>query len=195
MGTSLLLIHLWAPEDREPPWDGELETGGRRVRQSCRKWTWMPPPARDTRQAFDEYARRLQVMGRSGTAAAMWDFPRPLPLEDAIFGPDHPVRRSAVSFHVLSEFEHGGVYGAIQRRLSALVVTLLSFEQVAPGKQTVATLRFWGKHGDADGTKTSAENPAAILFDSAIDQHRLIAAGRRGSFRVGSREKSGRDHV
>src|SRR5438105_2558716 len=24
-GHELLLIHLWAPEDREPPWDGELE--------------------------------------------------------------------------------------------------------------------------------------------------------------------------
>ncbi len=84
-GHELLLIHLWAPEDREPPWDGELdlidaETGGHmemdldagaRVKYTA---------------AFDEYARRLQVMAQRNGGRYV-GLPTAMPLEDAIFGP------------------------------------------------------------------------------------------------------------
>ena len=59
-GHELILVQVWADEDREPPWEGELdledaETGAaRRAVVRCRA-------ARDMyTAAFDEYARHLR---------------------------------------------------------------------------------------------------------------------------------------
>jgi uncharacterized protein (DUF58 family) len=84
-GHELLLIHLWAPEDREPPWDGELdlidaETGDHMEMDldlgSRESYT----------AAFDEYSRRLQVMAQRNGGRYV-GLPTAMPLEDAIFGP------------------------------------------------------------------------------------------------------------
>jgi uncharacterized protein (DUF58 family) len=84
-GHELLLIHLWAPEDREPPWDGELELidaeSGSHVEMD------LDAEARaGYTKAFDEYARRLQIMAQRNGGRYV-GFPTALSLEDAIFGP------------------------------------------------------------------------------------------------------------
>jgi uncharacterized protein (DUF58 family) len=84
-GHELLLVHLWAPEDREPPWDGELElidaeSGGRLelgLDSGAR--------ARYT-EAFDEFARRVQLLAHRHGGRYV-GLPTTTSLEDAVFGP------------------------------------------------------------------------------------------------------------
>jgi uncharacterized protein (DUF58 family) len=84
-GHELLLVHLWAPEDREPPWDGEMElidseTGGRLELN-------LDADARaGYTEAFDAHARKLQILANrnGGRYVAV---PTSMPLEEAIFGP------------------------------------------------------------------------------------------------------------
>jgi len=84
-GHELLLIHLWAPEDREPPWDGELELID--VESGSHMEMDLDAAARaGYTEAFDQYARRLQVMAQRNGGRYV-GFPTALPLEDAIFGP------------------------------------------------------------------------------------------------------------
>ncbi len=84
-GHELLLVHIWAPEDREPPWDGELELVD--AESGARIEIGLDAGARERyTEAFDEYARRLQLLanrhgGRYVGVSSM------TPLEDAIFGP------------------------------------------------------------------------------------------------------------
>lgn len=82
-GHEISLIQLWNPEDREPPWDGELElidseTGGR-IELS------VDAEARDQyRTAFDLYSHRLQdLANRSGGRYV--GLPTSILIEDAIF--------------------------------------------------------------------------------------------------------------
>src|SRR3954465_11173333 len=56
-GHELLLIHLWAPEDREPPWDGELELIDAETGNHMEMDLDADARAGYT-AAFDEYARR-----------------------------------------------------------------------------------------------------------------------------------------
>jgi len=84
MGHELLLVHIWAPEDREPPWSGELdlvdaETGvhlemdaNEETRQSYRR-------------AFDDYAHRLQTLAMR-TGGRYVGLSIDVNVEDAIFG-------------------------------------------------------------------------------------------------------------
>ncbi len=84
-GHELLLIHVWAEEDRSPPWDGELELtdaeNGNRLELS------FDSAARAEHVAgFDEFARGVRQLalrkgGRYiGVSSAT-------PIEEAIFGP------------------------------------------------------------------------------------------------------------
>jgi uncharacterized protein (DUF58 family) len=84
-GHELLLIHLWAPEDREPPWDGELELIDAETGSHMEMDLDASARAGYT-AAFDEYARRLQVMAQRNGGRYV-GFPTAMPLEDAIFGP------------------------------------------------------------------------------------------------------------
>lgn len=83
-GHELLLIHLWAPEDREPPWDGELELIDAETGSHMEMDLDSGARARYT-TAFDAYARRLQVMAQRNGGRYV-GFPTAMPLEDAIFG-------------------------------------------------------------------------------------------------------------
>jgi len=84
-GHELLLIHLWADEDREPPWDGELElqdseTGGRL------ELAFDPAARLRYTDAFDAFSRDLRRLalrngGRYGGLSTS------LSLEEAVFGP------------------------------------------------------------------------------------------------------------
>jgi uncharacterized protein (DUF58 family) len=84
-GHELLLVHLWAAEDREPPWEGDLElvdaeTGGRLERsldaQARSRYT----------AAFDAFSQNLRRIAlRNGGRYAGLD--TSMSLEEAIFGP------------------------------------------------------------------------------------------------------------
>jgi len=84
-GHELLLIHLWAEEDREPPWDGELEltdaeTGGRL------ELSFDPAARLRYTAAFDEFSRDLRRLAlRNGGRYA--GLSTSLPIEEAVFGP------------------------------------------------------------------------------------------------------------
>jgi len=84
-GHELLLIHLWAEEDRTPPWDGELDLAdaetGNRLEIS------FGPEAREAYTlAFDRWARSLQdaAVRKGGRYAGI---STSMPMEAAIFGP------------------------------------------------------------------------------------------------------------
>jgi len=84
-GHELLLIHLWAEEDRTPPWDGELELAHAETGE--RLEIDFGPEAREAyTAAFDRWARTLQeAMVRKGGRYA--GIPTSMPVETAIFGP------------------------------------------------------------------------------------------------------------
>lgn len=83
-GHEIILIQVWAEEDREPPWEGEMdledaETGSRLQlafdEESRAKYV----------EAFDRYAQHVrQVALRNGGRYA--GLPTSLPVEDALFG-------------------------------------------------------------------------------------------------------------
>jgi uncharacterized protein (DUF58 family) len=85
LGHELMLLHLWAPEDREPPWSGELDLidaeTGVHLEMDANEET-----RRAYTQAFDEYARRLQNVALR-TGGRYVGLPADLAVQDAIFGP------------------------------------------------------------------------------------------------------------
>jgi uncharacterized protein (DUF58 family) len=84
-GHELMLLHVWDPEDRDPPWEGQLdltdaETGavieigfdsGSRTRYV---------------QAFDEFARNIQRIGLRNSGRYV-GLPTNTTIEEAVFGP------------------------------------------------------------------------------------------------------------
>jgi len=83
-GNELMLIQLWADEDRTPPWSGEVdleeaETGGRlRIQvdaEARRRYT----------EAFDEFSGRIKAIAlrNEGKYAGL---PISVSLDEAIFG-------------------------------------------------------------------------------------------------------------
>jgi hypothetical protein len=84
-GHELLLVHVWAPEDREPPWGGELDL------IDAESGVHLEIDANDaTRRAytaaFDEYARRLQALALR-TGGRYVGLSADIAVEEAIFGP------------------------------------------------------------------------------------------------------------
>jgi uncharacterized protein (DUF58 family) len=83
-GHELLLVHLWAPEDRQPAWDGELElidaeTGGKLE-------IGLDGDARQRyTEAFDAYASKLDMLAQRNGGRYI-GLPTDTPLEDAVFG-------------------------------------------------------------------------------------------------------------
>lgn len=85
VGHELLLIHVFADEDRVPPWEGELELTdaetGRKVEIS------FDEAAREAyTSAFDAYTRQIQetVLRHGGRYVSL---STATPVEEAIFGP------------------------------------------------------------------------------------------------------------
>ena len=84
-GHELLLVQLWADEDRTPPWEGELEledaeTGARM------ELTFDASAREDYAREFDAYADQIERAAvRSGGRYV--GLSTSLSLEDAIFGP------------------------------------------------------------------------------------------------------------
>ena len=83
-GNELMLVQLWADEDRVPPWSGEVdltdaESGGRlRIQvdeEARRRYT----------QAFDMFASGIKELALRNEGKYT-GLPTSMPLEDAIFG-------------------------------------------------------------------------------------------------------------
>jgi uncharacterized protein (DUF58 family) len=84
-GHELLLIHLWAEEDRTPPWEGDLEltdaeSGGKL------EIAFGPDSRMAYTEAFDDWARSLQeaVVRKGGRYSGI---STSMAIEDAVFGP------------------------------------------------------------------------------------------------------------
>ena len=84
-GHEMILIQVWAPEDREPPWQGEMdledaETGNRV------QLAFDDNARANYTQAFDDYAAHLRnVALRNGGRYV--GLATDIPVEDALFGP------------------------------------------------------------------------------------------------------------
>lgn len=83
-GNELLLVHVWSPEDREPPWDGELELTdsetGERIAISVDEAARL-----SYTKAFDAYAARIaDIANRTGGRYA--GLPADTSIEEAVFG-------------------------------------------------------------------------------------------------------------
>jgi uncharacterized protein (DUF58 family) len=84
-GHELILVHIWAPEDREPPWEGEFDMvdaeSGDHMEIS------LDAEARNSyTTAFDEFSRRLQILAQRNGGRYV-GLPTSMQLEDAIFNP------------------------------------------------------------------------------------------------------------
>ena len=83
-GHELMLLQVWADEDRTPPWSGELELRDAETGASLKLDFDDGARARYTR-AFDEYASGIRTVAmRSGGRYAGMSTTQPL--EDVIFG-------------------------------------------------------------------------------------------------------------
>ena len=84
-GHELMLVHVWAEEDRVPPWEGELaledaETGANL------EISFDDKARKAYTDAFDDYAAQLRrcALRNGGRYAGL---PTSLPVEEAMFGP------------------------------------------------------------------------------------------------------------
>ncbi len=84
-GHELLLIHLWADEDRTPPWDGELDLEDAETGASL-QLTFDDKARERYMSAFDEYAGSIEkaALRNGGRYAGL---STSMSLEEAIFGP------------------------------------------------------------------------------------------------------------
>jgi uncharacterized protein (DUF58 family) len=84
-GHEVMLLQLWADQDREPPWDGELELQDAETGQ-----TLALAFDRDARtqytEAFDTYAERVRKSAERAGGRYL-GLPCSVPIEQAIFGP------------------------------------------------------------------------------------------------------------
>jgi uncharacterized protein (DUF58 family) len=83
-GHELMLLHVWADEDREPPWDGELELEDAETGQRLELAFDADARARYTAE-FDAYADELErvALRNSGRYVGISSS---IPLEQAVFG-------------------------------------------------------------------------------------------------------------
>ncbi len=84
-GHELMLVHLWAAEDREPPWEGELELEDAETGQHIELSFDSDARAMYT-AAFDEYAQGLRRVALRNNGRYV-GLPTDVPLDEAIFGP------------------------------------------------------------------------------------------------------------
>jgi uncharacterized protein (DUF58 family) len=84
-GHELLLVHVWAPEDRTPPWTGELELEDAETGAHL-EIDFNDEARRQYEAAFDRFVETLQfTAARHGGRAV--SIPTSAAVEDAVFGP------------------------------------------------------------------------------------------------------------
>ncbi|MBZ5609077.1 MAG: DUF58 domain-containing protein [Acidobacteriia bacterium] len=84
-GHELMLLHVWDQEDREPPWEGQLdltdaETGG------MLEIGFDDAARRHYTQAFDEFSRSIQRIGLRNSGRYV-GLSTATTIEEAVFGP------------------------------------------------------------------------------------------------------------
>jgi uncharacterized protein (DUF58 family) len=84
-GHELILVHVWAQEDREPPWEGELELEDAETGMHVELSFDSDARAMYT-QAFDEYAQTLRRVALRNNGRYV-GLPTDVPVDEAIFGP------------------------------------------------------------------------------------------------------------
>jgi uncharacterized protein (DUF58 family) len=83
-GHELILAQVWAPEDREPPWEGELELEDVETGQSV-ELAFDSDARTMYTAAFDEYAQALRRIALRNNGRYV-GLPTNVPVDDAIFG-------------------------------------------------------------------------------------------------------------
>jgi uncharacterized protein (DUF58 family) len=84
-GHELLLVQLWAGEDREPPWDGQLDLSDAETGRVM-ELSFDAAARRNYAAAFDEYAQGIQRVGlRNGGRYV--GLSTDTTIEEAVFGP------------------------------------------------------------------------------------------------------------
>jgi uncharacterized protein (DUF58 family) len=84
-GHELMLVHLWADEDRTPPWDGELDLVDAESGMHLEMALDEASRAQYTAE-FDAWSRHLQMLAQRNGGRYV-GLSTGTPLEDAIFGP------------------------------------------------------------------------------------------------------------
>jgi hypothetical protein len=83
-GHELILVQVWAPEDREPPWEGELDLEDAETGQNVELAFDSGARALYT-AAFDEYAQGLRRVALRNNGRYV-GLPTNVEVDDAIFG-------------------------------------------------------------------------------------------------------------
>jgi len=84
-GHELMLVHVWAGEDREPPWEGRLDLVDAESGDML-EIGFDDDARRQYTSAFDDYARAIQRIGlRNGGRYV--GLSTSTPIEEAVFGP------------------------------------------------------------------------------------------------------------
>ncbi len=84
-GHELILMHVWASEDREPPWEGELELEDAETGQLAELSFDSDARAQYT-AAFDEFSQTLRRVAARNNGRYV-GLPTEVPVDEAIFGP------------------------------------------------------------------------------------------------------------
>ncbi|MGH9559676.1 MAG: DUF58 domain-containing protein [Bryobacteraceae bacterium] len=84
-GHEPILVHIWAPEDREPPWEGELDLEDAETGERAELSFDANARAMYT-AAFDEYSRSLRRIALRNNGRYV-GLPSDVPVDEAIFGP------------------------------------------------------------------------------------------------------------
>jgi uncharacterized protein (DUF58 family) len=84
-GHELILLHVWASEDREPPWEGELELEDAETGQLAELSFDSDARAMYT-AAFDEFSQNLRRVALRNNGRYV-GLPTDVPVDEAIFGP------------------------------------------------------------------------------------------------------------
>ena len=83
-GHELILLHVWASEDREPPWEGELELEDAETGQLAELSFDSDARAMYT-AAFDEFSQALRRVALRNDGRYV-GLPTDIPVDEAIFG-------------------------------------------------------------------------------------------------------------
>ena len=84
-GHELMLLQLWSEEDRNPPWEGQLDLTDAETGSTLE--IGFDTAAREAyTQAFDEYAKNIQRVGLRNSGRYV-GFSTATPIEEAVFGP------------------------------------------------------------------------------------------------------------
>jgi len=84
-GHELILVQIWAPEDREPPWEGELDLEDAETGQHIELSFDSEARAMYTAE-FDEYSQSLRRVALRNNGRYV-GLPANVPVDEAIFGP------------------------------------------------------------------------------------------------------------